>query len=82
MSDPTNHRLYPRAKVVASIYLPDGWPGDNAFLDVWRAGSKRNGYHYGLATFSGSGTFSFLWLTDDERRQVVESLGGTMPTTD
>lgn len=76
MPDRTDQRFFPRAKYVYGISLPDDWPGDRDFLDVQRAGSKKGGYHYALVTFSGEGTFRFLWLTDDERRELVKALGG------
>lgn len=74
-NDRTDHRLYPGTKSVYGVFLPDDWPGDTSFLEVNRAGSKEGGYHYGLVTFS-SGAFRFLWLTEDERRGLIESLGG------
>lgn len=77
MSDRTDQRLHKRSKHVTAVFLPDRWPGDPDFLDIWRAGNKRSGYVYGLTTFSGEGTFRFLWLTEEERVNVIEALGGT-----
>lgn len=77
MSDVTDQNYYPRAKHQATISIPVDWPGDPDMLDVWRAGSKRNGYHYGIATFSGEGTFRFLWLSDEQREELIRALGGT-----
>ena len=74
--DKTDHNLHKRAKCVEAITLPHDWPGDIDFLDVWRAGNKNNGYAYGLTTFSGEGTFRFVWLDDDERVKLITALGG------
>ena len=77
MSDRTNHRLYPRAKLIHEVVMPEAWYGDRGFIDVYRAGNKKDGYHYQLITVSES-TFRSLWLTEQERREMIVALGGTI----
>lgn len=76
----TDHNRYRKngQKVVFSIAPPPFHPDDDPddMLDIHRGGSKKNGYHYAIATFSGS-TFKFLWLTEAERVAMIEALGGT-----
>ena len=74
MSDRTDHRLYPRARLVHEVLMPDSWYGDRGFIDVYRAGNKTDGYHYEMVTLS-EGTYRSLWLTEQERMELIAALG-------